>query len=175
MAIQIINNSTTLTINNGSISRTINKSLIREVSILKNNILKLDIGGGALRNIFLPMADINVPNGAPLDKLQAVNTMLVPQDVAILNDLGALSNTVNGIQAKLAGMLPATLQQPILIDDSNPHVIYSGFATIGSSTSEPSWAIMRTILEGDVQRNQWVNNHQEANYVWDNRIEYEYN
>jgi hypothetical protein len=173
--ITITNNHTTLTIMQGANTRTINKTLIREVVLLKNNILKIDIGCGALRNIFLPIADITSPQFAGVKDLEAkLNAMLVPQDETILNDLTDLSVTINAMQTKLSGMMPATLQQPILIDDSNPYEIYSGYAIIGSNTSETKWAIMRTILENDVQRNQWVNNHQHANYVWDNRLDYIY-
>jgi hypothetical protein len=175
MSIQINNNPTTVTIVNGANSRTINKNLIREVSILKNTTLKIDIGGGALRNIFLPIADITVPDHADAaDLLDKANQMLVPQDVAILNNIGAIAQDVDDIQLKLAGLLPANLQQPILVDDSNPNVIYSGYAVIGSKANENKWAIMRTVLENDVQHNQWVNNHQLANYVWDSRLDYQY-
>jgi hypothetical protein len=176
MNISITNNHTTLTIANGENTRTINKTLIREVSILKNNILKLDIGGGALRNIFLPIAEISEPTfGDAVDLTEQINAMLVPQDETILNDLTDLSATIGGIQNRLSGLMPATLQQPILVDDSNPNVIYSGFAVIGANTHAAQWAIMRTILgTDDVQRNQWVNGAQLLESSWDARFNYTY-
>jgi hypothetical protein len=176
MNISITNNHTTLTIANGENTRTINKTLIREVSILKNNILKLDIGGGALRNIFLPIAEITLPTHRDaVDLTEKINAMLVPQDETILNDLTDLSATINSMQTRLSGMMPATLQQPLLVDDSNPYVIYSGFGAIGANPDSNEWAIMRTKISDDgVQVNQWVNGGQNLESSWDARFNYTY-
>jgi len=176
MSIEIRSTGTNLTIINGSNTRTLAKTFVREASILNNNTLKLDIGGGALRNIFLPIADVTAPthdDNASL--LRAVNEMLVPAEVAIQNELDELQNVVVHLETLVGSMNPAFLQEPMFIDEGNPQVIYSGYAVSGSASNEPNFAIMRTtITDNDIIVNEWANGNLNAQNVWDNRKELEY-
>lgn len=173
--IQISNTSTHLVINNAGNIRQLLKQNVREVSILGNNTLKLDIGGGALRNIFLPIADITAPVfDNPETLVNAVNALLTPPEIAITDNLHQLQNTITEMEGQIANLLPASMQEPLYVDESNPNVIYSGFAPQGSSVSEPVWAIMRTTIHGDIIQNEWAGGTQQMNSVWDNRRELEY-
>lgn len=171
MSIEIRSTGTNLTIINGENTRVIAKTFVREVSILKNTILKIDIGGGVLRNIFLPIADIIVPDhvdNAAL--LQAVNTMLVPAEVAIQNELDELQNVVAHLDSLVSEMNPAFLQEPMFIDEGNPKIIYTGFAESGSLPNEPKFAIMRTtITDDEIIVNEWANGNLDATNLWDER------
>lgn len=175
MTVQISNTSTHLVIDTDGVVRNINKQLVREISILRNTIVKVDIGGGALRNIFIPIQNIVAPdfidNKNLLDKL---NGLLTPPEIAITDNLNNLSNTINDIENKVTNMLPASMQEPMFVDESNPNLIYAGFASMGARPDEPSWAIMRTTIKDDVIINQWSNGVQAMNVVWDNRTELMY-
>ena len=169
-SIQITNTNTNLVITNGTNVRTINKQVIREISILRGVTIKIDIGGGALRNIFLPIADITQPDhtdGPTL--LTALNAMLEPLDIQIEADLSALSETINAVQHSIENILPASMQEPSLIDEARENVIYTGFADPGVATSAARWAIMRTTIENDVIINDWANGVQTMTSIWDNR------
>lgn len=169
-SIQITNTNTNLVITNGANVRTINKQVIREISILRGTIIKIDIGGGALRNIFLPIVDITQPNHANgTALLTSLNAMLEPLDVQIETDLTALSENLHTIQTSIANILPASMQEPSLIDESKENVIYTGFADPATDTASPRWAIMRTTIVDDVIINDWANGSQAMNSIWDNR------
>ena len=176
MSIQITALGTNLTIKNGINNRTLAKAFVREVSILNNNTLKLDIGGGALRNIFLPIADITVPahtDNASL--LLSVNNMITPPEVAIQEELTNLENVVGHLEVLVGNMNPAFLQEPMFIDEGNPKVIYTGYAVSGSATNEPKFAIMRTTLtDNEIIVNEWANGNLNAENIWDNRTTLEY-
>lgn len=176
MSIEIRNTGTNLTIVNGANTRLLAKTLVREVSILKNTTLKLDIGGGALRNIFLPIADIILPEHADhATLLQAVNDMLTPPEVAIQGELEELQNVVGHLETLVGNMNPAFLQEPMFIDEGNPKVVYTGYAVAGTQPSDPKFAVMRTtITDGDIIVNEWANGNLNAVNIWDNREMLEY-
>lgn len=171
MSIEIKSIGTNLSIKVGENTRLLAKSLVREVNILRNTTLKLDIGGGALRNIFLPIADIVLPvHTDQATLLDAVNTMLTPPEVAIQGELDELQNVVGHLETLVGNMNPAFLQEPMFIDEGNPKVIYTGYATSESLPSEPKFAIMRTtITDEDIIVNEWANGNLNATNIWDNR------
>ena len=171
MSIEIKSIGTNLSIKVGENTRLLAKSLVREVNILRNTTLKLDIGGGALRNIFLPIADIVLPvDTDQATLLEAVNTMLTPPEVAIQGELDELQGVVEHLQTLVGNMNPAFLQEPMFIDEGNPRVIYTGYAVSGSKTNEAKFAIMRTtVTDEDIIVNEWANGNLNATNIWDNR------
>jgi hypothetical protein len=171
MSVEIKSIGTNLSVKVGDNTRILAKTLVREVVILRNNTLKLDIGGGALRNIFLPIVDITLPAHTDnVTLLEAVNTMLVPAEVAIQNELDELQNVVEHLQTLVGNMNPAFLQEPMFIDEGNPRAIYTGYAVSGSQTNEAKFAIMRTtITDEDIIVNEWANGNLNATNIWDNR------
>lgn len=175
MSIQITSTTSHIVITNGANVRNINKQVIREISILKGTTVKIDIGGGALRNIFLPVADITVPEhlDAPA-LLVALNNMLIPLEIELEHDLTALSETLNSMTEQIANILPASMQEPSLIDEARENVIYTGFADPHTDTSEARWAIMRTTIENDIITNHWAGGSQAMASVWDNRAALSY-
>jgi hypothetical protein len=175
MSIQVTSTSSHVVITNGANVRSINKQVIREISILRGTIIKIDIGGGALRNIFLPIADITLPDhpdNATL--LNALNNMLVPLEIDLAEDISRLSDSMTTMQERLEGLLPASLQEPSIIDESDTNRIYSGFADIDATPDQPRWAIMRTTIQDDIITNEWADGTQAMTSVWDNRTALSY-
>ncbi|MBL7932315.1 MAG: hypothetical protein JNL60_10450, partial [Bacteroidia bacterium] len=60
-ATTITDNGASLKLTIGTQIRNITKSQIIEVSVIKTNIIKIDIGQGALHNIFIPYTDVTSP------------------------------------------------------------------------------------------------------------------
>ena len=175
MSIQVTSTSSHVVITNGANVRSINKQVIREISILRGTIIKIDIGGGALRNIFLPIVDITLPVHADNDTLlNALNNMLVPLEIDLAEDISRLSESMTTMQSRLEGLLPASLQEPSIIDESDTNRIYSGFADIDATSDQPRWAIMRTTIQDDIITNEWADGTQAMTSVWDNRTALSY-
>lgn len=175
MSIQITSTSSHIVITNGSNVRNINKQVIREISILRGTTIKIDIGGGALRNIFLPIADITAPEhlDAPA-LLVALNNMLIPLEIELEHDLTAMSETLRSMTEQIANILPASMQEPSIVDESRENVIYTGFAEPNADPSAPSWAIMRSTIQDDIIINDWAGGVQTMTSIWDNRASLSY-
>jgi len=167
---QITNTSTHLVITNGVNVRNINKQLVREVSLLRGTTLKIDIGGGVLRNIFIPIAEITIPvhaDGPAL--LIAINELLSPLEISITESLEHINTTITDIDERVNNMLPASMQEPTFVDESNPNTIYSGFAMGHTTGDRPQWAIMRTTISDEIIKNEWAGGTQQMTSIWDNR------
>jgi hypothetical protein len=176
MSIEIESTKEHLRIINNGIVRNLNKQNIREFSILRNTILKIDIGGGALRNIFLPIADITIPSHSSATTLLGqLDEMLVNADNNLLEKIGELEITLTSLSENIMNIKPSTtILQPNLVDESNPNLIYTGYAVNGALPSEASWAIMRTSISDEVQQNTWANGSQAMESIWSNRANLSY-
>jgi hypothetical protein len=61
MITQIINTGASLKIINDGVSKFVMKAQIREVDIVRDTIIRLDIGEGALYNVFVDQLTVTVP------------------------------------------------------------------------------------------------------------------
>ncbi len=180
MPTQIINDGASLKIVNGTLVRNIVKSQIREISVVKTNIIKIDIGKGALYNVFFAYADVTVPVAADPETLkEAVIAMLstgaaggaateanqLDQTAKIL----ALTDAVNNIKASMLSLDSKTFFEPVQVDESNPQVIYKGFANPGALATDAVWAIQRVSINGDICTYQWAGGNKNFSNIWNNR------
>src|SRR5688500_8265241 len=79
MAIRIDDNNSSIKITKDAVVRNLMKSQIIEISVIKNNIVKIDIGQGALHNIFIPYAEVTFPVTAnPAALRDAISALLNP-------------------------------------------------------------------------------------------------
>jgi hypothetical protein len=180
MAVQINNDGASLKIINGTQVRNIVKNQIREISVVKTNIIKIDIGKGALYNVFIPYADVTFPVAADPESLkEAINGMLsstgttgaateanqLDQTAKIV----ALTDAVNNIKTSMNSLDSKTFFDPVLVDESNPQVIYKGFANPAALLTDPVWAIQRVSVNGDVCSYQWADGNKNFDNIWNNR------
>jgi hypothetical protein len=176
MSIQISSNNTHLRIVTNGFIRNINKQNIREISILRNTTLKIDIGGGALRNIFILIGDITIPthtNATTL--LTQLDEMLVNTDRTLIEKIGDMETALATLNESIVSIRTSSpILQPSLVDESNSNIIYTGYAMSGALPSEASWAIMRTTITDEVQQNTWANGTQTMESVWTNRANLSY-
>lgn len=180
MATEITNNGASLKINNGTQVRNIMKNQIQEIAVVKTNIIKIDIGKGALYNVFIPYADVTVPATANAEALRdAINDMLASTVTAgtateakqteEINKLNAINEQVSSIKTSVSALDSKIFFDPVLIDESNPNVIYKGFASPSAKHDEAVWAIQKITNTGEVCSYQWADGNKNFDNIWNDR------
>ena len=169
IATQIINNGASLKIISADGTRNIMKQEIIEIGIIKDTLVKIDIGQGALNNIFINYPEVSVPQTPSADALvDAINAMLqttivIPPGIATeLNQQKEISDLDNIKNSLL-------FQAPQISDETNPKTIYKGFAVPGARTSDTVWAIQKVTNAKGIYTYQWASGNQNFDKVWDNR------
>jgi len=181
MATEIFNDGASLRIVNKGSVILVSKLQIKTIETIRNDVVRLDIGEGALKNIYIRFAEVTTPAGlADAGQLRdAINAMLlsnvaggateIKQDteIGILNGiLGALTDLKVIINNNGGG---GGIRQPIRIDESTPNIVYNGFAAVGSSTVDAVWAIQRVTREKDIIIYEWADGNELYDNVWDDR------
>jgi hypothetical protein len=185
MTTQITNNGASIKIDNGTAIRNIMKSQIIEIVIVKTNILKIDIGKGALYNLFIPFADVTVPATANPETLKdAINTMLSTaasggtateeKQLIEIEKLNALNATADTIKNAVNTLDSKIFFEPVMVDESNPNLIYKGFASPAASTDAPVWAIQRISISNEIASYQWARGAKNFDNIWNNRATLSY-
>ena len=180
MTTEITNNGASIKINDTVSIRNIMKSQIIEIVIVKTNILKIDIGKGALYNVFIPYADVTIPNTANPEALKdVINTMLSAtlvsgtateeKQIAEIEKLNILNATTDTIKNAVNALDSKIFFEPVMVDESNPNLIYKGFASPAASTQNPIWAIQRISIANEVCSYQWADGNKNFDNVWSNR------
>ena len=169
IATQIINNGASVKIISADGTRNILKQEIIEISILKDTIVKIDIGQGALNNVFINHPEVAIPLTPTPDALvEAINAMLqntivLPPGISTeLNQQSEISK-LDSIRTSLL------LESPQISDETNPKTIYKGFAVPGALTSAPVWAIQKITNNKGIYTYLWAGGNQNFDKVWDNR------
>lgn len=183
MAITIVDNGGSLKITNGAEKRNVMKAQIIEVIVIKNNIIKIDIGGGPLHNIFLPYIDVTAPSTASADELRDTIALMAEPDnsggggVGLateqrqIDEIAAVSGVTSAVSLLQLAFEDAQLfKEPVRTDDNGAGVIYEGYSTANSpSPAAAVWAIKRTKHEADGDVVTWVNGNKEFLNIWNNR------
>lgn len=180
MATEIVNNGASLKITADGAPRFIMKAQIREVEIVHDSIIKIDIGQGALNNVFLDQATVDVPTSTSVDDLRDQIMAMLQSSVAGLateqhqieqiGQVNNLSQMVKDVQSKIGSVDSKLLPEPLLIDESNPNVVYKGYAAPGVKTSDAVWAIEKITFKKGVLSNQWAAGNKNFDKVWDGRV-----
>jgi hypothetical protein len=181
MATQIIDNGATIKIvNNGNIL-LVTKHQIKTIDTIRNNTVRIDIGGGPLHNIFIKSDEVSEP--AIVDNLglrDYINGLLIGG----VNGTATESNQVLEIKllekiqkgiADLVGIIrnnsgASTIRKPIRIDESEAGVIYYGYAALGSDPSMPVWAIEKATINRDIIVYNWAGGTENYDKIWEERF-----
>ena len=179
MATIIENNGASIKITENGASRFILKYQIREVEIVRDTIIKIDIGQGALNNIFVDQADVTVPATAKVEDLRdfimgllqtnVTGTATEAKQTEEINEIKTLQTVVGNLQAKVNSLDEKTFFQPKLVDESNANVIYNGFALPGAKLDVGVWAIQKVTKTNGVYSYQWAGGDKNFDKVWNNR------
>lgn len=179
MAVTIENNGASIKITEDGVSRYVLKYQIREVEIVRDTIIKIDIGQGALNNIFIDQANVTLPVSASVEILRdlimamlqanvtgsATEAKQTEEIIAIAN----LQTAVTALQSKINSIEDKTPFQPLLIDEGNPNVIYYGFGVPGAKVAEAVWAIQKITKVKGVLTYQWAAGNRSFDKIWNNR------
>lgn len=168
----------------GQQPRNIIKSHILEITVVKTNIIKIDIGQGALGNLFIPYTDVNAPSAAnPVALKDAINAMLSPASTNVSmagmatearqidtnNLISTLSAISDSIKSLIISIDDKLYYQPVMIDSSEPGIVYEGYAALRTGVEEPRWAIRRVTQQGDVEVRLWADGDRNFIHSWLNR------
>lgn len=179
MAVQIINNGATLKVVTDGVARLVSKAQVREIAVIKTTIVKLDIGLGALHNVFIDHNDVDDPvTPSPEDLRDAINTMLQSataggateqRQLEEITELQTIQTSLSDLKGKVDLVNDKLFFEPLLVDESSPLTIYRGFAVPGSATSAAVWAIQRATINGDVTTYEWAGGDRSFDNIWDDR------
>ena len=187
MAIQILNDGASIRIVNAASVLLINKSHIKTIDTVRDNTIRLDIGSGALKNVFIKFQEVTIPAALPdvYALRDAINAMLqttgsglateAKQDIQIELLSGILS-ALTEIKIAISNLKCGCSGQMIRIDESNPLVTYVGYANMGSLTGDAVWQIQRTrrFVTNDIVVVEWADGNQLFDNIWDQRLELNY-
>lgn len=176
--------ATTITDNGASIKLTIGtqvrniiKAQIIEISVIKTNIVKIDIGQGALHNIFIPFGDVTAPLTSDPEALRdAINGFLTPASMGVtaseakqveqIDILNSLKAYLLSLQTLVTDLDSKIFHDPLLVDDSGPNILYNGYAVVGTDQEAPAWAIERIEQKGEIHIHTWADGNKNFDNSW---------
>lgn len=181
MATQIINNGASLRIISPAGTRNVLKQQIREIGLLGGTTVKIDIGQGALNNVFIAYADVTNPvTGSPDALVDAINAMFTTstggnateakQDSEI-TELQNIKTRMDNLLGKVDTLNDRVFIEPLLVDEGTPGIIYKGYAIPGSAVNAAVWAIEKITLAADVTTKKWAGGNKNFDKIWNNRSE----
>lgn len=182
---QIFNDGAVIRIENGTKILLVSKEQVKTIDIVQDNIVRIDIGEGALKNIFINYQDVANPVVASASELRDVIKGMMVSDqyeggdatestqVAILQEIQNLKMVTGDISQILAKPDFSRLE-PIYVDESTPNTIYKGWARTYDSPGAAAWAILRIKRVNDVVTYEWADGDQYYDNVWNNRLQLSY-
>jgi hypothetical protein len=181
MATEISSNGASLKIVvDGAPPRYIMKNQIKEIEVVRDTIIKIDIGEGALYNVFIDQSVVDSPASTSVDDLrdqimgmlQSTATTGLATEInqeSELSQLKTLQASVSSLNDRLTSLDNKLFYEPALVDESNANVVYEGYAAPGTKTSDPLWAVLMVTNKKGVLSYQWANGNKGFTNIWDNR------
>lgn len=162
---------------------------IKTIDTINDESVRLNIGEGPLKNIYIRLAEVTNPLGLEnVDQLRdVINSMLltsvngtateVKQDseinvlanvLAVLNDIKI---AINNLQCGCTNS-----GEIIRIDESNPLITYYGYAIMGSLPGQAVWSLKKITRSAttDIVTEEWADGNRLYDNVWDERVTLNY-
>jgi hypothetical protein len=183
MAFQIFNDGAVIRIENGTKTLLVTKEQVKTIDTIQNNIVRIDIGEGPLKNIFVNYQDVSAPVVQSANELRDVIKGWLLSDnykggdatevgqLNILNKLGDIALILQAIKQKEADL---TQSEPSRIDESNPYMVYRGWHKAFGIPDAREWAIQRIKREGDEIIHEWAFGTQRQIFTWNDRLSHNY-
>lgn len=180
MITEIINSGSSLRLISDGSPKFILKNQIREVEIVRDTIIKIDIGQGTLYNVFVDQLEVTNPASANVGELRdKIMEMLQTTTATGLatelkqtegnTEIVNIKNSVNDMKDKVNALNDKLFFEPKQIDEANANVIYRGFANPGASNAEAVWAIQKITNSKNVLTYQWASGNKNFDKIWNNR------
>jgi hypothetical protein len=154
----------------------INKAQIKTIDTIRNDSIRIDIGEGALKNVYVKLADVQYPQS--FTDAAAIRDYIV--GLMIQNAL-VFDPSFSNLFTNLLQEIKLALQNsqgggktPLREDESQPYVIYKGYAAPNANTYDAVWAIQKITRLKDEIIYEWANGNDFYDNVWDNRFVVQY-
>lgn len=183
MAFQLYNDGACIRIDNGTKTLLVAKDQVKTIDTLQDSIVRIDIGEGPLKNIFIHYQEVTVPVVHSANELRdSIKAMLLSDNydgndateqgqIHILNKLAEIALLLQGVKWK-EGTLTQT--EPSRIDEANPYLIYKGWHSKTGNPEGQEWAIQRIRRENEVIIYEWAHGTQNPIYAWGKREKHPY-
>ena len=180
MAFQIFNDGACIRIENGTKTLLVTKEQVKTIDTIQNNIVRIDIGEGPLKNIFINFQDVTAPVVASANELRdLIKAMLLSDnynggdatEVSQVNILNKLADIAGILQAIKLSEVDLSKMEPTLVDESNPNLIYKGWHSAAGDPAGMEWAIQRIRRQDDVVYYEWAWGGQKQIHMWDARAD----
>jgi hypothetical protein len=173
MATQIENLGAALKITINGSSRSVMKSQIEAIEALEEDIIKIDIGKGALNNIFIEQRDVTVPASVSainladqillmIESASSAGLATEAKQTAQIAELQAVKSAVTTLNDK-------SFFEPRIVDETNPNVIYQGYALSNIANDFAGWAIQKITNNKGIFTYQWAGGTKTFDKVWNGR------
>lgn len=180
MITEIINSGSSLRLISDGSPKFILKNQIREVEIVRDTIIKIDIGQGTLYNVFVDQLEVTNPASANVGELRdKIMEMLQTTLTAGLateqkqtegnTEIVNIKNSVNDMKDKVNALNDKLFFEPKQIDEANANVVHKGFANPGAQNVDAVWAIQKIINNKDVLTYLWAGGNKNFDKVWNDR------
>src|SRR5690348_4563570 len=128
MGFKLINDGASIRIENGSKILFVAKDQVKTIDTIQNNIVRIDIGEGPLKNIFVNYQDVETPVVGSANELRdLINQMLLSDaydggdakevtQLSILNQIQTIATTLATIKDKETDF---SQFEPTRVDESN--------------------------------------------------------
>ncbi len=177
-----------ITIENGEKATVyyINKQQIRLIENHDEETIRINVGNGALKPIYIRASDITNPANLTLGK-NARNYLVelckdddaglptLDNQVGQSETLEAMRSLLGDIKTALVVYNPANIfNQPLITDNSVAGTTYSGYAVAGTAVNATGWAIKKAVVSGGSTTILWAYGNLNLTNVWNNRTTFTY-
>jgi hypothetical protein len=179
MAVEIVDTGVSLKITTDGAVRYVVKSQIREVGVIRDTIIKIDLGRGSLYDEYIDQSVVDVPLSQGVQDLcDQLNAMLQSNLAGFatskkqddqMTQITALQASVADLQSKMGSVNDKLFYEPLVVDELNPRTLYKGYALPGSKTSDAVWAVMKVTNLKETITHQWAAGSKALANIWDNR------
>ncbi|WP_121355752.1 hypothetical protein [Flavisolibacter nicotianae] len=180
---QITNDGAVIRIEKNGKILLVAKDQVKTIDTVHENIVRIDIGEGPLKNIFLNYQEVSAPAVGSANELRdTIKAMMLTDaylggdakevtQVAILNQVGQLTNVLVAMNLR---QLDLTKDEPSRLDESNPNMVYRGWHAAFGIPEQHEWAIERIRQVNDEIIHEWAFGTKKAIYAWSERATFNY-
>lgn len=178
MAFQIFNDGACIRIESGTKILLVTKEQVKTIDTIQNNIVRIDIGEGPLKNIFINYQDVTAPVVTSASELRdLIKGMLLSDqydggdatEQGQVNILDKLTDIAATLQTIKLTEVDLSKMEPSLVDESNPNVIYRGWHSATGNPAEMEWALQKISRIDDTVHYEWAWGTQKQIHIWNDR------
>ncbi|WP_207515043.1 hypothetical protein [Longitalea luteola] len=174
MAYKIYDDGVVIRIENGTSVLFVSKAQVKTIDTIANGVVRLDIGEGPLKNVFLRYSEVEVPAVTSGEQLRdAIKNMMpnLTEEAGILNELTNIKNLLNTLKDTEADLLKT---EPTRIDESQPNAVYKGWHKGSGAATAPEWAILKITQTADNILYEWADGSTRQTNIWNERYNLTY-